>query len=199
MSVEWCVVLALAAAPSLEFAPRAERAGSSVLVATYRDPTGEHRLTFTEHPITKTKAGLGQKLTALHERRSTPQSPWAKVWEAKDFVEGCEFDLSLQLIDASVALSDANDDGRPEVSFMYRLGCRSDVSPLTAKLLLYDGATKYAVRGRTRVVVGQTDDGTPQTEGGDSVSDQSFKNAPTGFVAFAQKQWARFIDEQLGQ
>lgn len=110
------------------------------------------------------------------------------LWRAKDFVEKCEFDLTLEVIEGSIRLTDLDDDGEPEISFLYKLACRSDVSPLTAKFLMYEGTTKYALRGETKERVGEN-----EYAGGDFKADPAFDQAPRQFVEFAQAQWKALI------
>ncbi len=113
-----------------------------------------------------------------------------QLFRAKDFVERCEFDLTLEVIEGSIRLTDLDDDGEPEVSFIYRTACRSDVSPLTAKLLLYEGSTQYALRGTTRERVGER-----EYVGGEFTVDPSFEQGPRPFIEFARAQWKSFIVE----
>jgi hypothetical protein len=111
-----------------------------------------------------------------------------EVWKARDFVNQCEFDLTLEVVEGSIRLTDLDGDGEPEVSFMYRLACRSDVSPLDAKLLMYEGATKYALRGQTKERVGEN-----EFAGGEFTVDPAFEQAPRQFVEFARAQWKSLI------
>lgn len=116
------------------------------------------------------------------------------TWRAKDFVENCEFDATLEVIEGSIRLTDLDADGEPEVSFLYKLGCRSDVSPLTAKFLMYEGTTKYALRGETKERVGEN-----EYAGGDFKADPSFDQAPRPFVEFARAQWKALIVDAATQ
>ena len=123
-----------------------------------------------------------RELTVTHSAGSK------QVWKARDFVERCEFDVTLEVIEGSIRLTDLDADGEPEVSFLYRLACRSDVSPLDAKLLMYEGAAKYALRGTTKERVGEN-----EFAGGEYKVDPSFEQAPTQFVEFAKAQWKSLI------
>lgn len=111
-----------------------------------------------------------------------------EIWKARDFVNQCEFDLTLEVLEGSIRLTDLDGDGEPEVSFLYRLACRSDVSPLDAKLLMYEGATKYALRGTTKERVGEN-----EFAGGEFKVDPAFEQAPKQFVEFAKAQWKSLI------
>ncbi len=113
-----------------------------------------------------------------------------EVWRAKDFVDACEFDLTLELLEGSIEVTDLDDDGEPEISFLYQLACRSDVSPKVVKLLMYEGATKYALRGESREQVGEH-----EFMGGDFKADPAFARAPPKFLEFARAKWKAKVVE----
>ncbi len=169
-----------------------------VMVVTFSDRDGQHQVTMTESPVEETAKGDATvrtaKLNVVHEVRANPQAKWSTLWSAKDAVTACEFDVTLHVIDDSIEVTDIDDNGRAEVSFMYRLGCRSDVSPLQLKLLMYQGATKYALRGTTKTKVGEAD-GKAQFAGGEVTVDGAFKNTPT-LLREAMAQWQRNVAEK---
>ena len=182
------LLLLLAAAP--EAVAISKRAGGTV-TATFRDVDGDHRVVFTEHPLVTKKALRSKRLTVVHEVRKAGR--WNAVWDAKDFVNDCEFDVTVALNDKSIAITDVDGNGKAEVSFLYQLGCRSDASPMTLKLLMYEGKTKYALRGQTRTKVAEEDDGKAIEEGGSHQVDPAFEQAAPGFLGFAKAQWERFV------
>ncbi len=71
-------------------------------------------------------------------------------WKINDFVKNCEFDILTYFIDPALSVTDHNEDGTNEIWVMYRLGCKSDVSPWPLKLIMYEGKEKFAIRGETR-------------------------------------------------
>jgi len=89
----------------------------------------------------------------------------------QDHVLDCQFDLTLEVKPASLSITDLDKDGTAETAFAYELSCGSDVSPNDLKVILHEGAQKYALRGRTKVHVGQDDKGKPEYEGGDRQPD----------------------------
>jgi hypothetical protein len=102
-------------------------------------------------------------------------------------VKECEFDLILEYIKNSLSISDINNNGIAESVFLYKMACISDVSPMGYKLLMHEGKEKYAIRGTMLVVL-------PNIEpyGGEMKVDQSFDNAPSGFLDYAKRQWKKF-------
>lgn len=170
------MVVVLAAAPTAQLDAWVQTKTGSTRSLRFTDAQGEHSVKFevkgTELFVTHT---VGAKT----------------IWKAKDFVEACEFDLTLEVVDGSIEVTDVDGDGTPEVSFLYRLGCRSDVSPLTAKLLFYEGSEKYALRGETRERVGET-----EYVGGSFKADPSFDKVPA-LRTFAVKKWKSLIGEAV--
>lgn len=126
---------------------------------------------------------------------STPR----KLWQITDFVKECEVDLTLYYVANSLTITDLDKDGIAETAFLYRLACRGDVIPADQKLLLHEGATKYALRGTTRVLTGQDEAGKPTYYGGSYKVDAAFAQAPASFASYAKAQWARFRDEVFGE
>lgn len=106
------------------------------------------------------------------------------LWRTVDFQRGCEFDLYAGFIPASIAVTDLDADGVAESSFMYLLACRSDVSPGTLKLIMHEGAQKYAARGSSRPRGAEW--------GGDMRPDAALASAPRTFGEFVRAQWRRF-------
>ncbi|MCX5742491.1 MAG: hypothetical protein NT062_08350 [Proteobacteria bacterium] len=76
----------------------------------------------------------------------------AKLREARlisDGVDGCKLDLVANFVAGSVSIRDEDADGTPEISFAYDLACSATADPVARKLLVVEGATKHALRGRS--------------------------------------------------
>lgn len=152
----------------------------------FTDAKGEHLVRF-ELSAVKTKQGeeqeeRSQELLVVHTVGKQ------ELWRAKDFVQACAFDLSLELYEGGLSVTDLDGDGEAEVAFAYQLGCRSDVSPLSAKLLLYEGSSKYALRGESFEQVGEK-----EFAGGDFKADPAFGKAPPAFLEHASGLWKRVV------
>jgi hypothetical protein len=183
------IVLALAVAPAVKLSPAVDgRNGARTQELRFTDKAGEHLVRFDFSSI-KEKPEKGDDMGSRSQQLQITHTVGKKeVWKAKDFVNGCPFDLTLELVDGSIEVTDLDDDGEAEISFLYKLTCRSDVSPLSGKLLMYEGATKYAVRGDTRERVGEK-----EYMGGQYTLDPAFASAPKPFVEFAKAKWQRLI------
>lgn len=174
-------VLLAGVGPVTLSAPVMEKSGATVQELKFRDKAGDHVVRFELSKVTtKTVDDLEQKSRALKVSHRVGAK---ELWSAKDFVEACPFDLMLELVEGSVEVTDLNDDGVAEVSFAYLLTCRSDVSPASAKLLLYEGATKYALRGLAQDMGG----------GGEFTADPAFEKGPKAFRTFAEAKWKRLL------
>jgi hypothetical protein len=64
-----------------------------------------------------------------------------------DFERKCDADLELKIDTMDIRIEDIDENGVKEFSIFYLKGCRFDLSPLDAKLLILEGGKKYAVRG----------------------------------------------------
>ena len=103
----------------------------------------------------------------------------------KDGVEVCEFDTTCAFADGATGVTDLDKDGVSELTFAYRLACRSDVSPSDLKLLVLEGTDKYILRGSSFI-----DFGDGGAVGGDFKPDPEKAKWPAGFDAHAEKTWA---------
>ena len=152
--------------------------GKVMALATFKDSDGNHTA-YVEQSSTK-KGDL--ELHAYGYAGATKQ------WQANDFVRECELDQVLAYRAKSLAVTDLDNDGIAEVSFAYEQTCAGDVSPHTLKLLMYEGTTKYAVRGETIVDIGSGE----KVDGGYEL-DPALKNAPAAFAEHLKARWAELI------
>ena len=79
-----------------------------------------------------TKAGRTRKLRAV-----------------RDGQIDCPADITASFIPGTPKATDLDGDRVAEVTFAYTLACRSDVSPVTFKLLMLENGRKYIVRGES--------------------------------------------------
>ncbi|MEM6801881.1 MAG: hypothetical protein AAF696_10795 [Bacteroidota bacterium] len=100
-----------------------------------------------------------------------------------DFEKDCEFDLFLEFFDQSIEVTDLDKDNLGELTFAYKKGCISDVSPVDQKLLMLENGEKYIIRGNTTLKLG------PEIIKGIKNIDPSFEAAPDTFLLHADKLW----------
>ncbi len=120
----------------------------------------------------------GLYVTTFSERDGV----YTKQQAIRELVQPCQFDLAGRFLPRSITLTNLDNDDRGELTFGYVVGCRSDVSPDTMKILMLERDAKHALRGQTLV-------GDPEVpEGGTFRPD--FKGAPPAFLEHAKKVWA---------
>jgi hypothetical protein len=153
-----------------------DRLGENTLILTQ---TGKRRASRCEYGE---EVCSDAEVYAYHYVRSGAST--SLVWRTTDFERGCSFDLYAGYLPESIAVTDLDADGVAESSFMYLLACRSDVSPATLKLIMHEGAQKYAARGSSRPRGARM--------GGEMQLDQAFARAPRAFGEFVRVQWRRF-------
>ncbi|MBK8984294.1 MAG: hypothetical protein IPM38_18740 [Ignavibacteria bacterium] len=116
------------------------------------------------------------------------------LWKTYDFVKDCPFDITLEYIDRSLTVTDLDSNGLAETSFVYRLSCKSDVSPDDMKLIMHEGHKKYAVRGVMILKINNED-----AVGGEMNIDASFSKAPPEFKIYAVEKWNKFNKDFVGE
>ena len=161
-----------------------EYKGKPVMGASWEDGNGENVIVITETEVTEKPGGIGTQLSkelyGYHYIMNGDEAE--ELWKIQDFVKECEFDLTLEYLPESLTITDLNDNGIAESTFLYRLTCKSDVSPDDMKLMMHEGKNKYALRGYNEVT----------GIGGDYTVDKAFNDAPDSFLDYAKKEWEKF-------
>ncbi len=111
------------------------------------------------------------------------------LWKVTDFIRQCPLDITTAFQTEALSITDLDSNGIAETWLLYRLACRSDVSPSTMKLIMYEGNKKYAIRGTCKIVMGD------ESYGGEMNIDGNFKNGLKVFREYAQKKWKDFEKE----
>jgi hypothetical protein len=107
------------------------------------------------------------------------------LWKIADFERSCSFDLYAGFLKGALFITDLDSNGVAESLFLYKLSCRSDVSPARLKLIMHEGVTKYAIRGTTKL---------PGNNGGGEMDiDASFKAAKPVLMEFAVENWKKYV------
>ncbi|MEO1517917.1 MAG: hypothetical protein AAFV95_23045 [Bacteroidota bacterium] len=124
-----------------------------------------------------------------------------RLWKIHDWVDQCECDCDVLVVDSTLHILDINKDGIAESSFVYLLNDRCDASPVTTKLMMHSGATKLVVRGSSQLYL------LPPTEElqamGVDVSgmklkefDPAFEKADAKFRDYASAYWDNYIERE---
>lgn len=159
----------------------------------WKDNAGEHLIILCETDVYDDKSGgtRSAKLFAYHLLKA--DTDWKQQWRVYDAVENCEVDVTCEFVKGSLSLTDADKDGETEISFLYRQSCKGDVSPDGQKLIMYEGANKYAIRGETTMMYEK------EKFGGSKVIDKSFSSAPKPLLDFANAQWKKYSKQKAGE
>ena len=170
--------------------------GSIISGKRWSDKNGENIiiLTTTKEHSTGKKGfdGEFERAKELYGYQYVKKSEgWSQLWKINDFVKDCPLDLTLEFIGGSLTVTDLNNDGVAETTFLYKMACRGDVSPCDLKLIMHEGETKYAIRGIMKMYVDN------RWYGGEYKVDKSFNDAPSGFLEYAKEQWNKFKTEKL--
>lgn len=153
----------------------------------YRGPGPVSGLLVLSSTDRSTKAGVSRQLFAQVYAVPRPGAKPKQVRLVKDAVTNCQLDLTASFVQGSVAFDDVDGDGTAEVAFAYDLGCDATERPTPRKLIILEGAAKFALRGNGR---GKTLDGAPA--GGDYKAD-AFKGQEA-IGTWAEAHWNQLLD-----
>ena len=189
---------------------------------TWKDKLGDNLLVLTRvEPFEdKEKNAYGEEgqtaelLAFLYVRQGG--GAYRQVWMMSDGEKACPFDITCSFIPGAVTITDLDTDGLAETKLQYRLACRSDVSPSTMKLIMYEGEAKYALRGLSWFgMEGAVFDVTAQNANleklpgytgaeadivrtfGRYESEREFTGAPDSFLSHARQEWMKFVKENM--
>lgn len=160
--------------------------GTIVHGEAWEDVNGKNFVIFTQ-TIEETfyEEGPGDKSVYLYAYHFADKGDgYQKMVRIRDWEENCGLVQHAGFRLHTLNITDIDNDGVAEITFVYRLGCNSDPTPVTMKLMMLENGVKYAIRGTTLVELGSE-----MTYGGEMTVDPAFNNAPNGFLDFAKKIW----------
>ena len=128
---------------------------------------------------------ISRELHAYHFVRQG--SGFRLLWQVADYVRDCDVDIVLAYAPGSLQVTDVDADGIAESSFVYQLACMGGMDPADMKLILHEGAVKYAIRGSTDLRDLGFDYPPPAMR-----PDSALQRVPL-LRAFAVQQWRRFV------
>ena len=186
---------------------------------TWYDLNGANFLVLSSNRITK-KGDENfddentQELFAKHYViRSSNLNP-ELLWEMYDLEKECAFDLTADFI-LSPVITDLDNDGIKESFIVYKLACRSDVSPARMKVVVHENKNKYTLRGSMYIKMNPEEDSVSvenwepnlskfnSTDKNYSVSwgryenEKEFISAPVVFLDKAKALWLENFIETL--
>ncbi len=176
--------------------PALKHAGRVVQALRYTDRTGTYTVLATQSgptadPAAKTTDDAQRADLYAYQYPATGSTP---SWQVHDFVGDCPLDLQARFRPKGLTVTDLDQDGTAEVWLVYRTVCRGDVSPSTQKIIMYEGARKYAVRGTSRLPLGGG-----RYDGGTYALDAAWQAAPAAFRQHAAQLWRQHLAEDPGE
>jgi hypothetical protein len=165
----------------------------------WTDDSGEHCVIICETGIYKSNGRTdeemeGNSADVYAYTFSKKDGKIIQDWKIHDLVRDCPFDITAYFVKNTLQVTDLDNNGKAEIWVMYKVTCRSDVSPCEMKIIMYEGETKHAMRGQTKV---------PADEktywGGDYKFDEAFNAAPKKIKEFAIKLWNDNVVENWGK
>ena len=146
--------------------------------------------------IERSKNGDSRKALLTADYVLWEGSAWTLQRRFKQLVDVCNFDVELTAFAGRWSVTDLDNDGLAEATFAWRSGCRSDIGPVSHKVLLVTSrkgeVEKFVLRGQTAV-----DDGSGKVVGGDYQVDPAFNQAPKSFLNHAITVWAKTVTEKM--
>lgn len=123
------------------------------------------------------------ELYAYLFHKSKTEKEFSKAWRIYDYTKCFGVDMFTGFTPNATTITDLDKNGISEISIPYVSICRGGVDPGTMKIIMYEGNTKYALRGLTMLMCkGKTPYGGKFTESANLKS-------KTGFKEFLVKQW----------
>jgi hypothetical protein len=151
----------------------------------FEDKNGKNYLIATIHQNRSDEWASKAILVQHYIEKSNNQ--FELIRQITDKEDHCEFDNDLQFLDKSLIITDLDKNNYAEITFLYKVGCRSDVSPIGLKLMVIENGNKAAIRGNTL------------PRGFDfkkeKIADAAFKKLPKPIQNQANKLWDKFAPE----
>ena len=149
-----------------------DKNGKNYLVATTlqnRSDEWESKAILVQHYIEKSN----KKLVLLRQ--------------ITDKEDHCELDNDLQFLTESLRITDLDKNNYAEITFLFKVGCRSDVSPIGLKLMVIENGNQAAIKGKTL----------PRgfNYKKEKVADSTFQKLPKQIQDQANKLWEKFAPE----
>lgn len=158
---------------------------------TWKDKAGEHIVGTSETGIHVSQKfrheseGQDAELFAYHYLK-TPDG-LKQTWRIYDYISNCPVDIEASFVTPPL-VTDLDKNGLAEIWVIYKTACHGDVSPVTLKIIMYEDLKKFAMRGQSKVDVGQG-----KTEGGNFSFDKAFSEGPDAFRSYAKKLWEKHV------
>ncbi len=125
------------------------------------------------------------ELYAYLFQRTNSDKEFKRKWRVYDYTECFGVDWFTGFVPKATTITDLDNDGITEISLPYVSICRGGMDPGVMKIIMYEGSTKYALRGSTMLMCKSE-----HSYGGEYKPTEDLKNNKP-FMAFLTKHWNR--------
>lgn len=136
--------------------------------------------------ISKTKNQSGVRLFV----EMFSEKDWLTVLAHTDSITNCPVDFFINYLEGSIEITDLDNNGQKEITFLYEKACRGGVEPADLQLIKIENKEIYTVKGK-RILKIDND----KTED-KHVMSSNFLKAPKLFSDHAIKKWKEYLIEQ---
>jgi hypothetical protein len=197
--------------------------GKFVEASKWTDSLGENYLVLSSEGPFDDKGSDGDEdgqtieLYAAHYIQKGNDYP--RIWNMKDAVKACPFDITAKFIPGSTTITDVDKDGVAELKVQWLNACRSDVSPAMMQLVMAENGKAYKLTGSSWVPLqpGQRFELTennsniealpPAKDAMDDImremgryfTEKEFAAASPEFIVYARKEWLKHVMEKMGE
>ncbi len=167
---------------SPEMAAQVDYKGKVLKGKAWQDANGKNFVIFTEE-FDKEKADKnGIKDIFLYAYHFADKGTgYKQLRMIKDWEKECDLINHAEFRFKTLNITDLDMDNKAEITFIYRLGCNMDPTPVPMKLMMLEDGDKYAIRGKTSIKRMNIE--------GEMNVDASFNDAPMQFLKFAKDIW----------
>ncbi|GAA4469917.1 hypothetical protein GCM10023093_30180 [Nemorincola caseinilytica] len=157
-----------------------------VRAVKWKDNSGDNVVVFTR---TKRSKSASRPEEGYYEQQLEVRyflndgKHWRQKWNVHDQVMECDHEMVANYVKKTFAVTDLDEDGTAEVWLVYRTGCGVDEHPANMKVVMYEGQTRYSMRGRVRMKINEN-----KYDGGEYDLDPGFAKVPA-FKQYAVDLW----------
>ncbi|QIK61204.1 hypothetical protein G7050_15705 [Dysgonomonas sp. HDW5A] len=157
----------------------------------WADKEGKHIAFITETGIYVSEKfghdndGADAEIFAYHYLFNEKTDRHELKWKIYDYISDCPVDIAANFIENTFKVTDLDNNGIHEVWVMYQKVCHGDVSPFEMKVIMYEGNTKYAMRGENKIQLSDN-----ESFGGEYKFDNNFTKGKNVFREYARKIWS---------
>lgn len=189
----------------------------------WQDANGDNVLLISRTPVqpeAKPKALDEEWHTELYARQFIYRNGhYQELWRLYDANRYCWGDIELGPLAKATTITDLDSNGVSETTLVYKISCRTDVSPAQMKLVMHEGTKKYALRGSMIQLLNYPTAAEKQRQRNKPLccttkapamtpnqyypgegmyeTEQEFAAAPPAFLAYARQQWQRWRTQDL--